>query len=235
MLCCSDWCPKYKDCARAYFNSESRNSFDQVESLYNYGSCSIQAGPDGPVINEHYVCGPTSNYGMFIPKMNNIYTEALNDCVETKKKEMPTVPTCPNCGCTRLYFRYKISTLMGFTQIINNGELEACDPNWHTSFYTCTKCGHNFSVKEHCGKIESINDEGPSQKVPTIDTPITVPDGTEIEDCTISLDECNAKGIEIKYHQELFDDLCKEVENVKKQLEQLNIDIKDIKRKNILF
>ena len=100
---------------------------------------------------------------------------------------------------------------------------------------TCTKCGHNFSVKEHCGKIESINDEGPSQKVPTIDTPITVPDGTEIEDCTISLDECNAKGIEIKYHQELFDDLCKEVENVKKQLEQLNIDIKDIKRKNILF
>ena len=233
MLCCSDWCPKYNDCAKAIGNQEYTNRLEQVESLYNYGSCSIQYVNDKVITKEDYVCGPTSNYAMFVPKCNPDYNKAIEKFKEIK--EMPTVPTCPNCGCTRLYFRYKMSTLIGFTQIVNNGELEACDPNWHTSFYTCTKCGHNFSIKERYGKIESIDDEGPSQEVPTIDTPITVPDGTGIEDCTISLDECNVKGIEIKYHQELFDDLCKEVEKVKKQLEQLNTDIKDIKRKNMLF
>lgn len=233
MLCCSDWCPKYKDCAKAIDNQEYTNRLEQVESLYNYGSCSIQYINGEVVTNEHYDCGPTSNYAMFVPKCNPDYDKAIEKMKEIK--EMPTVPTCPNCGCTRLYFRYKMSTLMGFTQIVDNGKLETCDPNWHTSFYTCTKCGHNFSITERYGKIESVNDEGPSKEVPTINEPITVPDGTDIESCTISLNECNVKGTEIKSQQELFDDLCKEVEKIKKQLEQLNTDIKDTKRKNILY
>ena len=67
MLCCSDYCPKYKECALACINVEYKNRLDQVENLYTYGSCSIQY-VDGEVkMKENYMCGPTSKYAMFVP------------------------------------------------------------------------------------------------------------------------------------------------------------------------
>ena len=76
MLCCSDYCPKYKECALACINVEYKNRLDQVENLYTYGSCSIQY-VDGEVkMKENYMCGPTSNYAMFvsiIPEYDKVF------------------------------------------------------------------------------------------------------------------------------------------------------------------
>jgi len=77
MLCCSDCCPKYKDCARACINAEYKNRLDQVEGLYTYGSCSIQYVNGEVKLNEHYICGPTSNYAMFIPKISPEYDKVF--------------------------------------------------------------------------------------------------------------------------------------------------------------
>ena len=77
MLCCSDCCPKYKDCALACINAEYKNRLDQVESLYTYGSCSIQYVNGEVKMNENYMCGPTSNYAMFIPKISPEYDKVF--------------------------------------------------------------------------------------------------------------------------------------------------------------
>ena len=33
MLCCSDWCPKYKDCAKAIDNQEYTSVFKKLTTL----------------------------------------------------------------------------------------------------------------------------------------------------------------------------------------------------------
>ena len=100
MLCCSDCCPKYKECALACINVEYKNRLDQVENLYTYGSCSIQY-VDGEVkMKENYMCGPTSNYAMFVPiipeydkifrkfkDLNKYHQVTMDEWMEEKEKQ----------------------------------------------------------------------------------------------------------------------------------------------------
>ena len=224
MLCCSDWCPKYKDCAKAIDNQEYTNRLEQIESLYNYGSCSIQYVNDKVITKEDYVCGPTSNYAMFIPKYNPDYDKAIEKFKEIK--EMPTVPTCPNCGCTRAYYRYTVSTLMGYTQIVDNGKIECCDPNWHTTFYTCTQCHHEFRVVERYGKIERIEDEGHEPDIMVVNAPITVKAG-ENANIMVKTSDMFKTNIEVDLHK-----LNEEIEKAKEQIKKLD---SDIRRKKMFY
>ena len=66
---------------------------------------------------------------------------------------------CPNCGANDAYYRYAVSTLLGFTPIVKDGAFIMNDPNITTTKYTCCKCGHDFSVREQYGKILDISDD----------------------------------------------------------------------------
>lgn len=88
MLCCSNCCPKYKDCARAYINAEYKNRLDQVENLYTYGSCSIQYVNGEIKMKENYMCGPTSNYAMFIPKISPEYDKVFKKFKELQSHQI---------------------------------------------------------------------------------------------------------------------------------------------------
>jgi len=77
---------------------------------------------------------------------------------------------CPNCGGTSFLYKYSTSTLLAGTTTIENGKVEYHDPNWHTSYYTCTNCHHKISVQEKAGTAPVIEDHGeipitPVQKV----------------------------------------------------------------------
>ena len=100
MLCCSDCCPKYKECARACINVEYKNRLDQVENLYTYGSCSIQYVNGEVEMKENYMCGPTSNYAMFVPiipeydeifrkfkDLNKYHQVTMDEWMEEKEKQ----------------------------------------------------------------------------------------------------------------------------------------------------
>ena len=100
MLCCSDCCPKYKECALACINVEYKNRLDQVENLYTYGSCSIQYVNGEVEMKENYMCGPTSNYAMFVPiipeydeifrkfkDLNKYHQVTMDEWIEEKEKQ----------------------------------------------------------------------------------------------------------------------------------------------------
>ena len=72
MLCCSTNCEKYETCGRAVGHGKTLSStskiLDTVESLLYWGSVSYGLDKDGNVdIKENYVCGPSGNWGMYIP------------------------------------------------------------------------------------------------------------------------------------------------------------------------
>ena len=84
----------------ACINVEYKNRLDQVENLYTYGSCSIQY-VDGEVqMKENYMCGPTSNYAMFVPiipeydkvfkkfkDLNKYHQVTMDEWIEEKEKQ----------------------------------------------------------------------------------------------------------------------------------------------------
>ena len=72
MLCCSTNCEKYETCGRAVGHGKTlsltSNMCDTVEPLLYWGSGSIGLDKDGHVeIENNYVCGPSGNWGMYIP------------------------------------------------------------------------------------------------------------------------------------------------------------------------
>ena len=72
MLCCSTNCEKYETCGRAVGHGKTlsltSNMWDIVEPLLYWGSASYGLDKDGNVdIKENYVCGPSGNWGMYIP------------------------------------------------------------------------------------------------------------------------------------------------------------------------
>ena len=133
---------------------------------------------------------------------------------------MNIIPKCPNCSCTRVQFLYKTSTLMGYAQIINNGEVESRDPNWHTSYYTCCECHHRFHIRERYGEIEEIEDDGTTEVVPIADIPISVTGETSTDTLTINVS--NEYKNQIKYQWELdIEELQHKVKEIQTELDQL--------------
>ena len=133
---------------------------------------------------------------------------------------MNIIPQCPNCGCTRVQYNYSTSTLMGYTKIIDNGKLESCDPNWHTSYYTCCKCSHKFHISERYGRVEEIKDDGPVPQVPISNIPLNASEGTS----TISIKEIPETEIKFKWQIDI-EDLQRQMKEVKEALERLEVNM----------
>ena len=111
---------------------------------------------------------------------------------------MINISQCPNCGSTTVEYRYSTSTLMGYSQIIKDGEWQSCDPNWHTSYYTCCECHHKFRIREQYGEIVDITDDGKEQEIPIIKAPLTVESSTYTSTETETLYIPNVSGTEVK-------------------------------------
>jgi len=137
------------------------------------------------------------------------------------------IPQCPHCGGTRLQYRYSTSTAMGFTQIIDNGVWEDCDPNYYTSFYICCKCHHNFYIREQYGKVIDVVDEGEIKQVPIEKMPISVNDNTTVTASTLAINtNKNATEAEIKYQGQIdIEDLQRQMKEVKAALERLEVNM----------
>ena len=136
------------------------------------------------------------------------------------------IPQCPHCGGTRVQYKHSMSTAMGFVQIINNGVWEDCDPNYHTSFYFCCKCHHNFYIREQYGKVVDVVDEGETKEIPIESTPINVSDNTtEITASTLTINTGkNANDIQMKYQWQIdIEDLQRQMKEVKEALQRLEV------------
>ena len=134
------------------------------------------------------------------------------------------IPQCPNCGSTTVEYRYSTSTLMGYSQIIKDGEWQNCDPNWHTSHYTCCKCHHRFYIREQYGKIVDVTDDGEEATVPVLKVPINKPDSSSITSATIKVD--NNISTKIKYQWQIdIEDLQRQMKEVKEALERLEVNM----------
>ena len=139
---------------------------------------------------------------------------------------MTSIPQCPNCGSTTVEYRYSTSTLMGYSQIIKDGEWQNCDPNWHTSYYTCCKCHHRFHIREQYGKIVDVTDEGQEQEIPIIEMPLTVSNDTYTSIETETLYIPNVSGTEVKYQWQIdIEDLQRQMKEVKEALERLEVNM----------
>ena len=138
------------------------------------------------------------------------------------------IPQCPHCGGTRVQYRYSTSTAMGFAQIIDNGVWEDCDPNYHTSFYICCKCHHNFYIREQYGKVIDVVDEGEIKQVPIEKMPISVNDNTTAvagSTLTINTDK-TANEVQIKYQWQIdIEDLQRQMKEVKEALQRLEVNM----------
>ena len=136
------------------------------------------------------------------------------------------IPQCPNCGGTRVQYRYSMSTTMGFVPVIDNGILEDCDPNYHTSFYTCCKCHHNFYIREQYGKVIDVVDEGEIKEIPIEKMPISVSDNitaATASTLTINTDK-NENEAQIKYQWQIdIEDLQRQMKEVKEALQRLEV------------
>ena len=134
------------------------------------------------------------------------------------------IPQCPNCGSTTVEYRYSTSTLMGYSQIIKDGEWQNCDPNWHTSYYTCCECHHKFHMRRQYGKIVDVIDEGQEQKIPIVEMPLTVSDDTYT---TAPIDTLYVSGTtetEVKYQWQIdIEDLQRQMKEVKEALQRLEV------------
>ena len=139
---------------------------------------------------------------------------------------MTSIPQCPNCGSTTVEYKYSTSTLMGYSQIIKDGEWQNCDPNWHTSHYTCCKCHHRFHIREQYGKIVDVTDEGQEQEIPIIEMPLTVSNDTYTSIETETLYIPNVSGTEVKYQWQIdIEDLQRQMKEVKEALERLEVNM----------
>ena len=67
---------------------------------------------------------------------------------------------CPNCGSTSFMYLHSMSTALYSPTYIEDGEIIHHDPNWHTDYYTCTKCHHKLSVQNHEGSEPKVEDLG---------------------------------------------------------------------------
>ena len=93
MLCCSSDCEKYTQCAHSGINNPG--SIEQIIDWARHGSCSIQYKDGRVVKEEHYDCGPTSNYAMYtpyIPLESIIFPEhyhqvTIDEWIKEKDKE----------------------------------------------------------------------------------------------------------------------------------------------------
>ena len=137
---------------------------------------------------------------------------------------MNTIPKCPNCDSTTVQYRYATSTLMGYSQIIKDGEWQGSDPNWHTSHYICCECHHKFYIREQYGKIVDVIDDGEEAVVPVLKVPINKPDSSSITSATIKVD--NNVSTRIKYQWQVdIEELQRQMKEVKEALERLEVNM----------
>jgi DNA-directed RNA polymerase subunit RPC12/RpoP len=148
MLCCSDNCPKYKDCALACINADETNKFAQAENWYSHGSCSIQYVNGKVEMKEHYDCGPTSNYAMFVPYIRKPEIDLSNcKCHQITMDELleDNLIRCPHCGESYYAENYSVTTALAWTPVFKNGMLINENPNTTVPDRTCGACGKPFS------------------------------------------------------------------------------------------
>lgn len=144
MLCCSSFCEKYYNCQRAMINQRNDsndNTFirsDTVENLYSYGSCSIQYQDGKVVTEEHYVCGPSGKYGMFIPKTKpKTQPETTEHIIKEEKENMDSLRVCVEINSYTKDIDIDFDKPVRVRSVTNHDELVEIEHD-----------GHKFIVKQ---------------------------------------------------------------------------------------